>query len=133
MTAPEPGRAAPNALVGWLATGGALVAGAMMLATLGPLFGKLPPSLTAVQAPAPLASPGTEENRRITAAEFAEVVEGMPYEEAVRRIGDPGEAQGSATLNGVSATAYVWTNEDGSRAAIIFRQGKMAMKTQSGL
>lgn len=133
MTAPEPDRAAPSALAGWLATGGALVAGVMMLAALGPLFGQLPPSLTAVQAASPSASAGTEENRRITATEFAEVVEGMSYQEAARRIGDPGKAQGSATLNGVSATAYVWTNDDGSQAAIIFRQGKMAMKTQSGL
>jgi hypothetical protein len=133
MTAPEPDRPAGNALVGWLATGGAVVAGAVMLAALGPLFGDLPPSLAGVQAAAPPVPSGNEENRRITAAEFAEVVEGMSYQEAARRIGDPGKAEGSATLGGVSATAYVWTNDDGSQAAIIFRQGKMAMKTQSGL
>lgn len=122
-----------NALRQWLATGAALGAGLIMLGALGPLFGGLPPSLTAGQAPAFPAAPGTTDTRRITAAEYAEIVEGMTYEEAARRIGDPGEPQGTATINGVSATIYGWANDDGSEAAIVFREGKMVLKTQSGL
>lgn len=133
MTEREPDGAPRSTLLHWMATAGALAAGVVMLVALGPLFGQLPPSLTAAQVAAPTVPSGNEENRRITAAEFDQVIEGMSYQEAARRIGDPGKAEGSATLNGVSATAYVWTNDDGSQAAIIFRQGKMAMKTQSGL
>lgn len=112
--------------------GGALGAGLVMLAALGPLFGSLPPGLEAGAAPAP-PSTGTVETRRITLEEYDRIVEGMSYAEVARLVGDGGDRGRTATVDGATAVAYGWPNDDGSQATVIFYEGRMAFKTQAGL
>lgn len=126
----------PKAFGEWAPMIAASAAGLIMLASLGPLFGELPSYLKTIDVsaaqPRPVAVGGTDD-RRITGAEYGQILEGLSYRQVAAIVGDPGEEQGSARVGGVSAKAYGWSNDDGSNATIIFREDKMMLKTQAGL
>ncbi len=76
----------------------------------------------------------------ITLAQYNRLSPGMSYTEARGTIGSPGTEVAKSRIEGVpgvlesiETAGYSWTNGDGSNALVIFRNGKLVQKSQSGL
>lgn len=74
-------------------------------------------------APPPPATPG-----KVSLAQFQQLHEGMTYAEAVKVMGGPGKAVGSAT-----ASRFRWENTPSGYAEATFQDGKLTLADQEGL
>jgi len=71
--------------------------------------------------------------KKITAAEYGKIREGMTYPEVANIVGDPGEEVTSSDIAGIRTVMYSWANYDGSNANAMFQNDRMVMKAQAGL
>lgn len=69
----------------------------------------------------------------VTMAKYNRIREGMTYREVTSIIGSSGEEQSSSSIAGNTFSTYVWQNENGSNAMIVFENGKVSTKAQFGL
>lgn len=69
----------------------------------------------------------------VTASEFARLVDGMSYTDAVKVIGAPGAELSRSALADTTTVMYSWMNDDGSNMNAMFQNGKMISKAQFGL
>lgn len=69
----------------------------------------------------------------VTASEYAQITDGMTYEDVVGVIGDPGEELSRSEMSGYVTVMYSWTNAGGSNMNAMFQNNQLINKAQFGL
>lgn len=80
------------------------------------------------KAPEPPAGP-----QIIDLATFNKLKPGMTYDEVIKVVGNPGSLPGDTKEPPKGVVIAVWPNGDGSNAHLVFSDGKLMTKRQSGL
>ncbi len=68
-----------------------------------------------------------------TSAMYTRIQKGMTYRQVADLLGDDGEQLSSSYFDGAANQVYVWANPDDSHICIVFRDGMVLVKAQSGL
>jgi hypothetical protein len=69
----------------------------------------------------------------VTQEKYAQILEGMTYQEVRDVIGTDGEELSHSDIAGFTTVAYSWRNPNGSNMMIMFQNGRLVSKTQFGL
>jgi hypothetical protein len=82
----------------------------------------------------PSVAPGPPaEDVTFTSSMYTQLQKGMTYRQVVDALGSKGEQLSSSYFDGVANQVYVWANSDDSHICVVFRDGTVLVKTQSGL
>jgi len=73
------------------------------------------------------------EDPSFTSSMYAQLQKGMTYRQVVDALGSEGEQLSSSYFDGAANQVYVWANSDDSHICVVFRDGTVLVKTQSGL
>jgi hypothetical protein len=68
-----------------------------------------------------------------TSSMYTQIQKGMTYRRVADVLGAGGEQLSSSYFDGAANQVYVWTNPDDSHICVVFRDGTVLVKTQSGL
>lgn len=68
-----------------------------------------------------------------TSSTYTQIQKGMTYRQVADVLGADGEQQSSSYFDGAANQVYVWINADESHICVVFRDGAVLVKTQSGL
>lgn len=68
-----------------------------------------------------------------TSSMYTQIRKGMTYRQVVDALGTRGEQIGSSYFDGAANEVYVWVNLDDSHICVVFRDGIVLVKAQSGL
>jgi hypothetical protein len=69
----------------------------------------------------------------VDANKYAKIKTGMSYGQVVSIIGRPGIEDSSSEFAGIRTAGYSWRNSDGGSAMLIFQNGRLTLKAQTGL
>ncbi len=72
-------------------------------------------------------------NPSFTSSMYAQLQKGMTYRQVVDVLGNEGEQLSSSYFDGAANQVYVWANSDDSHICVVFRDGTVLVKAQSGL
>jgi hypothetical protein len=68
-----------------------------------------------------------------TSSMYTQIRKGMTYRQVADVLGADGEQLSSSYFDGAANQVYVWANTDDSHICVVFRDGTVLVKTQSGL
>ncbi len=68
-----------------------------------------------------------------TSSMYTQIQKGMTYRQVADLLGAAGEQLSSSYFDGAANQIYVWANPDDSHISVVFRDGIVLVKTQSGL
>ena len=83
--------------------------------------------------PAPETAAAAASASKLDIAAYSQIKTGMSYKAVRAIVGVDGEEQSSSDLAGFRTAAYTWKNSDGSNMILMFQNGRLAQKAQSGL
>ncbi len=83
------------------------------------------------EAEAPQTPPATD--LTFTSSMYTQIQKGMTYRQVADLLGAAGEQLSSSYFDGAANQVYVWANPDDSHICVVFRDGTVLVKTQSGL
>jgi len=78
-------------------------------------------------------APTMAEDLTFTSSMYAQLQKGMTYRQVVDALGGEGEQLSSSYFDGAANQVYVWANSDDSHICVVFRDGVVLVKAQSGL
>ncbi len=81
----------------------------------------------------PSATVAPQSDSKLNAANFNKLETGMKYADVVKILGSEGEIVGDSGLSGGKTVMYKWTGSGGSFVKVIFQDGKLLDKVQTGL
>lgn len=87
----------------------------------------------AVLIAAALLAPSGSEPDRVTLAEFQSITPGMSYTQVEEVVGFAGTELSRGELAGITTMMYSWANPSGTNMNVMFQNGKLVTKAQSGL
>lgn len=70
---------------------------------------------------------------RLTYDQYAQLNAGMTYSQVVQIMGRPGRQVGAGNLVGIVTEAYSWQDPDGGNMMVMFQNGRLIQKNQTGL
>jgi hypothetical protein len=85
----------------------------------------------AQETEAPLTAPAAD--LTFTSSMYTQIQKGMTYRQVADLLGAAGEQLSSSYFDGVANQVYVWANPDDSHICVVFQDGAVLIKTQSGL
>ena len=83
------------------------------------------------EAEAPQTPPAAD--LTFTSSMYTQIQKGMTYRQVADLLGAAGEQLSSSYFDGAANQVYVWANPDDSHICVVFRDGAVLVKTQSGL
>lgn len=69
----------------------------------------------------------------LTSSMYTQIQKGRTYRQVADLLGAEGEQLSSSYFDGAANQVYVWANPDDSHICVVFRDGAVLVKTQSGL
>ncbi len=93
---------------------------------------------TSDAAPRPAADPNAPtviatQDPVYTQQMYRRIEKGMSYAQVADIAGDPGSRISSSCFDGAVNEVWIWANPDDSHICVVFRDGKVLVRTQSGL
>lgn len=97
------------------------------------LFGVPPETKPAVAADSSTQGTHIDAKDKIGAELFSDLTPGVTHASTVRDLLNEGELVSSSSVAGISTESYTIRNSDGSYVTLIFQNGILSLKSQSGL
>ncbi len=84
-------------------------------------------------SPAPPSAAPEAESVWFTRPSYDQVNKGMPFDRVCKVLGAEGKLISNSDFDRAVNEVYIWANADDSHACVVFRNGKVLVKTQFGL
>lgn len=68
-----------------------------------------------------------------TSSMYTQIRKGMTYRQAADALGAEGDPISTSCFDGAANEVYIWANPDDSHICVVFRDGAVLVKAQSGL
>lgn len=85
------------------------------------------------RANTPAAPAEPQVDSKLNVANFNKMETGMKYTDVVKILGSEGEVISESEMSGVKTVMYIWSGASGSFVKVIFQNGKLIDKVQTGL